>query len=260
MFEYNINIIKMSFQDYVGSGMYIGLFFVAMLYLFIKEKNKNTKMFTVGFPLCIFIIVLNPVFSKVVEKVFHDKVYWRMFWMLPIGLVLAYVGVRIIDEMKTKKDKMIVGLSLVVITSMCGKFIYTTDNYDRARNWYKIPNEAVEIAEIIEKDDTIVKNVFAPTDLVPYLRQITSNINLMYGRSSYGYEGSIIIPELEAGNVRFIANIFREKNCNYIIVSRDVNLKGNFEHYSFYLFAQTDSYDIYKQKDMIEVNTNVDRA
>ena len=45
MFEKNIEIIKNTFLEYKGTGMYIILFCIAIFYICLKEKNNNNKAF-----------------------------------------------------------------------------------------------------------------------------------------------------------------------------------------------------------------------
>ena len=39
MFQNSIEIIKNTFLEYKGQGMYIALFLIGMLYIFLKEKD-----------------------------------------------------------------------------------------------------------------------------------------------------------------------------------------------------------------------------
>ena len=57
MLKENIEIVKNTFQEYQGNGMYIALFFVAMLYIYLKEEDKKKKNLFLYFPICILLVV-----------------------------------------------------------------------------------------------------------------------------------------------------------------------------------------------------------
>lgn len=59
MFEENIEIIKNTFGEFKGSGMYMILFFISIIYILIKEDNKKVKAFLVYFSIIILLITLN---------------------------------------------------------------------------------------------------------------------------------------------------------------------------------------------------------
>ena len=104
MFEENIKIIKQTFLEFQGSGMYIVLFFISMIYIFIKEKDKKIKAFLIYFSIIILLITLNPIFNKLVGKIFTDTVYWRVYWMIPLGVTIAYGAVKFIKNEKKKPE------------------------------------------------------------------------------------------------------------------------------------------------------------
>lgn len=243
-----IETIKSATTEYIGSGMYIALFLVSLLYIFLKEENKNIKIFLGCFSILIIGIVINPIFCKLVEKVFTKSVYWRLFWMLPIGIVLAYICAKIVNHQEKKIYKILVALSLLFIIMISGKFIYTKENYIKVGNAYKLPDEAVHIAYILEQEDKQYKKVMLPTSLVPYIRQINGNINLMYPRKPRGYAGIEIVQRHEAGDVEYVANKCKEENCNYIIFNKQTVLTKSLSDYEYELFEQTENYDLYRLK------------
>ena len=43
MLQENIKIIQTAYTEFKGTGMYIALYIIALLYILIKEENKNKK-------------------------------------------------------------------------------------------------------------------------------------------------------------------------------------------------------------------------
>ena len=129
MLKENIEIVKNTFQEYQGNGMYIALFFVAMLYIYLKEEDKKKKNLFLYFPICVLLVTLNPLFNKMVGKIFTASVYWRMYWILPVGITIAYSVVKFVSEQKEKSQKIVVAISLITIIIFSGKFIYAGNNF-----------------------------------------------------------------------------------------------------------------------------------
>ena len=108
MFHENLQIIQESFLRYKGTGMYMALFLVAILYIFLVDKNKKNKAFLVYFPCFILLVILNPIFHKFVNPFLNQNVYWRTFWLLPIGIVMAYAATNVIKNRENSKNKIFV--------------------------------------------------------------------------------------------------------------------------------------------------------
>lgn len=246
MFEKNIEIIKNTFLEYKGSGMYLALFFIAMIYIYLNEKDKKMKCLFLYFPIAVLIVTLNPIFNKIVGSIFTESVYWRVFWLLPIGITLSYCIIKFVLEQKEKVQKIVVAISLIVITIVSGKFVYTKDNFQKVGNLYKLPDDAVWVAQLIGVDDCEYKKAIVPDTIAPYIRQIDATINLAYKREPAGYENHELVKELAAGNVKFIANYARENDCNYVVYNKGVVLQDKMENYGFEKINETTFYAIYK--------------
>lgn len=246
MFEENINVIKNSFLEYQGSGMYIALFLIAMLYIFLKEKDKKLRCLFLYFPIVVYAVILNPFFNKIVGKIFTSSVYWRMYWILPIGITLAYAIIKFVVEQKENAQKVVVAISLVTIVIVSGKFVYGHGNFEKVGNLYKLPDDAVLVAQLIEVDDTEYKKALVPENLTPYIRQVTSKVDLAYRRKPDGYEEDPLILALHSGNVKYIAEYARNVNCNYVVYNKAVVLTEPMENYGFEKYTESVFFAIYK--------------
>lgn len=247
MFRENIQIIHDVFLEYKGTGMYIALFLVGMLYIFLTEKNKNNKTFLVYFSVFTLLIILNPLFHKCINKLLNRNVYWRTFWILPMGIIMAYAATDIIKNMANKKKKMIAFLSIVVIIMTSGKFIYTQENYRKIDNFYKIPDEFIEVTNILSRVDLKNKKAMIPTTMVEYIRQIDANIQLAFSRRPPNdYEQKYeIVRYYNSGDVEHLTNLCKQKNTNIIVYDKSIRLSISPSYFEFDLYAQTEHYDIY---------------
>lgn len=246
MFKEEIAALKFSISQYVGTGMYMALFLIAIVYIFFKEEDKKIKTFIVAYTGLMFIIILNPLFYKIVSKVITIDIYWRMFWMLPMGLTIAYSVVKLINNANNKKEKYILLIASIGIIMISGKFIYTGEHYSATDNWYKVPTEAYQVTKIISEDDEDNKKAMVPESLVAYVRQIDANIVLEYGRNAHSYEHLKVLKEMHNGNVGEFASICKDDNCNYIVTEKSNKFDGNIEDYGYKLLKDTMNYNIYK--------------
>ena len=119
--------IIMAYRNAVGVGLYLGLFFLGILYfwLHIKEENKSIKTFFGIYPIIILFLIFNPIFSKLLVKFVGVEVYWRVYWLLPLGIFLAYLFTKIIFIVSGKWKKFITFLSIFSIIILSRKiYIY----------------------------------------------------------------------------------------------------------------------------------------
>lgn len=246
MLKENIQIIKNTFLEYQGNGMYLALFFIAMLYIYLKEENKKKRCLFLYFPISVLIVTLNPIFNKVVGKIFTASVYWRMYWLLPIGITLGYAIIKFIEEQKEKMQKIIVTISLITIILVSGKSVYSGGNFEKVGNLYKLPDDAVLVAQLIEIDNTEYKKAVVPENLTPYIRQITSKVELAYMRNPEGYGNDPLIQALHSGNVKYIAEYAKNTNSNYVVYNKAVVLTEPMENYGFEKYNESVFFAIYK--------------
>ena len=129
MLKENLEIILENYASFQGTGMYMALFFIAMLYIFLKEENKKIKNLLVYFPILILLVTLNPIFNKIVGSIFTRTVYWRVFWMIPLDLTIIYAFVKFVTSRDEKKERIIVAISLMLILIMSGGLVYNKENF-----------------------------------------------------------------------------------------------------------------------------------
>ncbi|MBQ7410841.1 MAG: hypothetical protein IJW20_05630 [Clostridia bacterium] len=243
----SINIIKNTFMEYRGTGGFITLYLIALIYLFFKEENKEKRMFFIYFQFLILLVVLNPIFNKIVGKIFKASVYWRVYWTIPLGITIAYTAVKIISELNQEKiKKVILSITFIFIIMISGKFIYTEANYQKVGNLYKVPDESILVTQLISADNEEYKKAIVPENLVAYIRQIDSSIELAYKREPTGYENHPIVTPLRLGDTEWIANAAKDNNCNYIVVDKNIPLSLDFSYFGFNALAETPKYVIYK--------------
>ncbi len=255
MLEKSIKIIKRAYEEFVGNGMYIALFLIAVLYIFLREKDKKKKIVLVYFPILVFIVVTNPIFTMITSGVFTSEVYARLFWMIPLGVVIAYAAVLAINEGKDKFEKIVICVSFLVIIALSGKFYFDTKGtFIELGNFYRIPDESVLVAQLIGIDEEENKKALVPAELIPYIRQIDGTIELLYGRKpDTAYWDNPLATELDNGNVEYIVKVLKNSNCQYVVYKRATVMREPIQNYGFEKINETQNYVIYKKVNDLNV-------
>ena len=246
MFEGNIEAIKKCFSEFKGSGLYLLLFFLSIIYIYVKDKNDKKVLF-VYYPIVVLLITLNPIFNKLVGDIFKSSIYWRMFWLLPLGITIAYTMVKIVNDVENGVKKVIVSLAFVGIIIYSGKLIYNNTNYQKFGNVYKLPDEPVLVAQLISSDKEEYKKALVPETIVPYVRQIDASIDLAYKREPETYNNNQYVFALTVGDVGLIAKLAEKSDCNYVVIKKGVPINIEFKHFGFEQINETENYLIYKK-------------
>ena len=246
MFEENLKIIKDSFLDYRGTGGYVALYCLAIVYLFLKEKDKIKRAFTIYFPILVLFIIMNPLFNKIVGSVLKEGTYWRVFWMIPMGVTLGYASAKFIMSLEKKTQKIFITICFAGIIALGGGYMYKEGNFLPVGNPYKIQDDMVYVAQIIGADKAEYKKALVSFYLAPYIRQIDGSIELAYARNPRGYNESSLAVLVGRGEVDKICAKAKSTNSNYIVLHKETPIIGDFEEHGYRLLQEAQDYRIYK--------------
>lgn len=244
MWDYIISL----YQKYIGTGMIAGLFLAAVIYLFVTEKNKTTRILVLYMPLMVLALYFCPFFAALVNYFVEMDIYFRFLWLVPVVMILAYAAVKIIMTLNGKK-KVAAGVAMGGIIMVCGSLIYQNPEYGMAENAYHIPQEVVEICDRIQSGDELVKAVF-PKEFVLYVRQYNSHVWMPYGREIFmaymGFQFDLFdLLDAQVLEVDKIVSEAHAQGCQYIIISEEKKLNGSFPEHGYELLDVIDGYCIY---------------
>lgn len=228
----------------MGSGLAIGLFLMALIYLFLCERRKVRRILFVYTPIILFLLIFNPWFARIFVRFLGSETYFRLFWLLPYLLVLPYTIVRITEHMKGWKPVMLIILTAGLI-AVSGKPVYSNPLYSRAENIYHVPGCVVDICDAIIVPGREVMALF-PKELVFYVRQYSPLVCMPYGREIYMGELNDLIFVMERAKIDLDAllPLTRESGCHYIVLRRDKEIVGDMA--GLQLFYETEEYFVYR--------------
>ena len=247
MFSENIEIIKDTFKSYMGESSFFILFIIALLYIFIKEQNSEVKTILLYFSCAVMLIVFNPLYNKITMKVVKGYIYWRNYWMIPFGIVIAYAATSLIKNTSNKPKKVTAFLVIIFIIIISGKNIYTQENYSKVNNWYKVPDEYLQVTNIISTINNTQKKAMIPTELVSYIRIIDPDIKLAYARIPTGNYDNPVLKAYLSGDIKTLVELCNKRDINIIIIKKDISLSEPLSKYGFEAYGETENYIIYYQ-------------
>lgn len=238
------------------------IFLISIIYIFSTEKDKKIKDFFVGYSIFILIIIWNPVCIYVLNKFINFGAMYRIYYMLPNCITIAYALTKIVEKNDNHIKKTIAILGMAVIIMFFGNSIFNQYTTVKVNNYYKLPDEVVQIAYIISGDKEIEnKKAIVPYGMSSQIRQVCADIEMYYSRlvSNPKDENGNSLPHdtddasnyppvqnLNNGNVEYIAQICKESGTNYVVFSKSTILSEKMENYNFKLYSETENYTIYR--------------
>ena len=141
-------------------GLLIG-YILLIIYYLIKGNKKERTFFSLQ-PLALMVIILNPWAMVVWLRIFGDSLrsrIFRFFWLLPILMTYSYFLTCLYEKTKKKFAKIIIALISIIGISQIGigtrytfTGVYENHGCQMVENRYKIQNDTIMAAEIVEKD------------------------------------------------------------------------------------------------------------
>ena len=85
MIESGVTVIKTAFERATGTGEYIILYLVALIFAYAFIKEKNSKTLIVNYAIVSILVIFNPIVAYFLGKFINlgSNVYWRLFWAIP---------------------------------------------------------------------------------------------------------------------------------------------------------------------------------
>ena len=245
----------------VNAGNYLWFVYLgALIYLLIFEKEKRKS---VAIPSVILtVLILNPLTVYAFGKLKISYVYWRAFWLIPVGMVTACAAVCFISRWKRPAVKGIFAAALAALVVFSGVSVYRTEGNEfvQVANSFKMRQYAAEIAQKLLTYDAHPR-VVATAGLATHLRIYSTDIELMYGRDISGFMGYAddlskkIAEELyeENPDIPMIRDVMEEYDFNFLIRRRwDSDDRSAYEKEGFEYLDTVQSqeyrYDIYRLK------------
>lgn len=238
------------FKNYMGfheNGYLAGIYLFALLYLWLTEKGKVRRAIFVYAPTLLLTLFFCPLFRKVFVRVLEDsETYYRLLWLLQMSLVSAYGLLRLCGRHRR------IGLAVICVAVVaCGNYVYDSEHISKAQNAYHLPQEAIDIVDLVEPEEGRI-TVLVPADLIYYIRQYSTQIELPYGRemliSRWDYYHAMYeaMEKAEVIETESFVELAREYPCAYVVLKEDRETEEPLTDHGFALYDQVGEFVIYK--------------
>lgn len=186
------NFVWENFKDFIGSEsgwIYLILFVIAAIFIAMLG-SKEAKVMSIHVPILFFVFIGNGITGPYVAKhITMAPTYWRVFWLIPIEITLAYAYIRFSELLiKNQKLKMVGMLVLAISLVIPGKYVFTKEyNFVRLENIEGLPSEVLEVGDYIESaiNDGSGNVVLGNEKYSTTLRQVYTDIELICSRHQY---------------------------------------------------------------------------
>lgn len=245
--------VSRAFLGYMGTGLIGTCYLCALVYLWLTEKRKSVRILFLYMPLSLLALFFNPLFARLVYYTAEDEIYWRVLWLLPMTVTIAYSCVCIYGELNRKRGRRFAeaaGLCMGAVIAVSGSFIYASPSFSRAENIYHVPDAVVEICDAINVPGREVMAVF-PLELTQHVRQYSPVTCMPYGREMTMGKWFFLHPlkdemEREVIDMEALVPLVREYRCHYVIFRPGQKVMGDPEDYGWIRFKEAEGYTIYR--------------
>ena len=175
-----------------------------------------------------------------------------------MGIVIAYGGVKLAGTVcgRCKKGgqwaKRLTLALLAAAVMVCGTYVYASQYMSEAENLYHIPQKVIDICDVIApaEGEERIWAVF-PTDLVYFVRQYDTDIQLLYGREmvepkwQYAEPVHTVMNHPTTIDIGELLALTRERSCIYIVLPNNKGVSENPENFGLELLDTIEGYPIY---------------
>lgn len=233
---------------YNNESFLLPLFLLALIVLWIVERDRRIRTVLLYLSVALVAVFFCPLYAWIGQKM-DEEIYYRVYWTLPIGLLFCYGGVRLLIRMKKTVSRILVGILIVLVICMNGKFVYKNTLHFKASNAYHIPQMVIDVADAVSMEKYKPIAVF-PAELLPFLRQYTGDIFTPYGRNiiveRWNFSNALYdAMEAEVYDAEEIAVQARNEHCAFVVLSSAKEMRGSMEEQNYFLKDFVAGYYIY---------------
>lgn len=173
---------NLQYLMFLGKGTFLYIFFIPISIFFFFRNNYEQKLLFFYFPILMLILIWNPFVAPSVARYLTSyATYWRVFWLLPIGLGISVF----LTEIYIQKKYFFIFSCIVLIGILSTKNSYMYNHLVRPQNYEKIPAEYVNLAKFLENSTIENKMLLAPEEVTVPIRQVSREIRMIWSRQDY---------------------------------------------------------------------------
>lgn len=254
-------IINIYYSYFNRGSILVGVALMALIGVYAFDKRIRAKRLFLYIPLCYTVLlIINPFAYAFFEKLQLGYAYSRVYWFLPIPFLIAYFLIWAFKSINNIQ-RLVLGITIIGLLLFSRSFVYTAFPFYNAENPYHLPQDTVDVANIILNDDTRDgKKAIMPEELSRSTRIYTSKISVMFG--ALGWEMYYDEEEEDTNTINLQNQLYNEINAQepdtaailraawaleweYIVMPKGVVTEEEMNEGWFNLVGRSDNYDVY---------------
>ena len=229
-----------------GSGKYWLWFVLSVILILIwRNKDRMHRAFA-GYIGLLTVTILFPFFVPLFNKIMNGD-YWRCFWFLTMPVVVAFTVTKLVTLPKNRIITWALTGMILVGLWFSGIFQYNEANFTVPQNLYKVPQDVVEICDIIHGQVEDPK-LASPGEVNFRVRQYDATIVSESSRYGLGSDklAALMNPEGEY-DLQAIRERALKRECNCIALRNDrLPENGDFTGYTLLGITGPAQYHVYE--------------
>lgn len=228
-----LHALRDSYTTYSGLGLNLALVWVAIIYLYVQEKNcqKQNFMYLI---FLLMLLLLNPFTAGNGE-------FYRMVAIIPGVVLVAYTMAKMVSQEREKSNRLLLVSGVLVILFFSLNFHFTTENIGMIENKYKVSDEAQELQQIVRELGDVY--VIAPREIGEQMREYDVSFRVL-GGDDVKWLAILDISQdwYDSERISIYADIYGAE-CIICPKGEDENQMLDPERFS--LVAETENYRVY---------------
>lgn len=225
------------------TGFYCYFTAAAVLFLLFRRRRKPEGTAAALHALIVLIIIVLPPTAYILRTYLRDGiVYWRLLWMVPYMILIAYASVEAADLLKSRGPRIAAVTGLMLLLALGGRNLYRTGPFTRAENREKLPAFTLTCASVIEENARATGNSYkrlaGPVSITSEIREIDPSILQCYGRvfnsetldpdDAWGYFIRVMYGNLDDSK-NYLTRFLNYQGCNYAVLASGRHMDEGME-------------------------------
>lgn len=269
LYQLGMDFLSNAFIDAFSNIEIFFLAYVLALIVFLFRKKKNLKALFVYPVIFALFTVYNPfLMIPLADKIGLASRIRRIYWLLPVNLVLAFVMVYLIQSLSKHWKRFVVVVIFLILTCTVGEnqLVHMVP----AENIYKIKNETLILADMLEKEAKTSETkscIFTEIPLLELRQYDPSILNAIRRNDMLHWfidptDSASVQQVLEEKNSRHIFILalsyglqvkpsimkkhLKKQQVEYIILDKNKGLKDYFEDIGCKIVGETENYILFR--------------
>lgn len=252
----SIQLVKTAYNQYSGTGKILALFFLSLFVLFFMEKEKEKRSMFLYPSFLLLLFALEPVWKGLFAQMGNLAFYRKVYFLLPVFLVIGVAGVYVIKVPKGKWAKAGALVMLAGLIAISGKGVWSQYSLSYWENGMKMPLEQREVMDWILAHEN--PKALLPEELIPISNQYSSKLHTFYEIQEDGEMGKLGEEQrkvyyqmsIQHMDSKLLVEIARKYGYSYIVLKEEYHFpKTPLSLLKFEKVATYGPYSIYEDRE-----------